>query len=781
MHSKQKSLNPLGDIKSMGRRISAADLRQLQKQRFLKIVTREREEVESEEHEEEKTLPPVLQDETGEDETGAVIQATMTVPESREVPDSILARRTPRFPKVLSFFKPQTHRRQFRQKRFPSPVINLLPAGYRRRFWPRFYLAKSSLPVVAGYLALSFLFLSVFPLIGNFEKARSVKKQVLGAVSGAYGDLQAAKDSIVAADFQNADKNLTLAFSGFSRALEELKSLNAALESLPAAKDARDLIVAAQEATLGLKHLNAGMDLWLSIRFGETGVQPPGGDDAKAILQAGFENFAVAKNYLAGAVEIFSSIKLDSFPDDVKSKISSASSLIAHLRLGVEDFDRLQSLPALFFQDQPKTYLLLFQNNRELRPTGGFIGTYGLATFQSGKLLNLKIETVYNPDGQLKALISPPGPLQRFLTSRWAMRDSNWFFSFPDSAGKAADFLKLETGVAADGVIAVTPRLFENLLRLTGPISMPAYGVVLTADNFVDQVQYQTSVVYDRRLNQPKKFLSDFAPILLQRVSQLDAGGWLSSLQFVLAALDEKDLMIHVADGVTSAQLESLNWSGSVRSSAGDYLAIVNSNVGAGKTDQDISQDVRLEAELTPAGEQINTLLIKRRHNPGLEKDFPTNADFMRVYVPAGSVLVSAAGFDDIPFYPSAIPGQAVDPDLEKWDNGITLKPNEFVQILQESGKTVFAGWIVLPPGQEREIKLVYRVFTRHQEGQFGYYSLLAQKQPGASPTVLETALTVPSGKEVVWSNPGDLSQAAGRFIFRSSFEKDVSWGLIFK
>ena len=763
MHPKQKPLNPLGDFRRMSRRISAADLRKLQKQRFFKFERRE-----------EEKLPAVPK-------ARAVEQSTTTIPEIREAAIAIPSRGTSQFPKVLSYFKLQIHRRKFRQKRFLGPVINLLPAGYRRRFWPRFHFSKSSLPVVAGYLAWSLLFLSVFPLIGNFEKARSVKKQVLGTVSSAYGDLQAAKDSIVAADFQNADKNLTLAYSGFSQALKEFKGLNAVAESLPAAKDAKALIVAAQEATLGLQHLNAGMDLWLSIRFGEKGLQSSGGDDGAAKLQAGFENFASAKNYLSGAAEIFSSINLDSFPDDVKLKVSSASSLIEKLLLGVEDFDRLQSLPALFFQDQPKTYLLLFQNNRELRATGGFIGTYGLATFQSGELSNLKIETVYNPDGQLKKTISPPGPLQRFLTKRWAMRDSNWFFSFPDSARKAGEFLKLETGVVADGVIAITPKLFENLLRLTGPISMPAYGVVLTADNFVDQVQYQTSVVYDRKLNQPKKFLSDFAPILLQRVSQLDAGGWLSSLQFVLAALDEKDMMISLAGGATAVQLESLNWAGQVRQSVGDYLAVVNSNVGAGKTDQDILQDIRLEAELSPDGTQTNTLLIKRRHNAGVEKEFPTNADFMRVYVPEGSVLVSASGFDDIPFYPSSLSGQATDPDLEKWDKSITLKPAESVQILQESGKTVFAGWIVLPPGEERETKLVYRVSVRRQEGQFGYYSLLAQKQPGASPTTLEASFILPNGKEVLWSNPGDLTQDAGRFIFRSSFERDVSWGLIFK
>ncbi|MDP2933693.1 MAG: DUF4012 domain-containing protein, partial [bacterium] len=476
MHPKQKPLNPLGDFRRMSRRISAADLRKLQKQRFFKFERRE---------EEKLSAAPKAR---------VVEQATTTISEIREAAIAIPSREILQFEKVLSYFKQQIHRRRSRQKRFSGPLINLLPAGYRRSFWPRFHFSKSSLPVVAGYMALSLFFLSVFPLIGNFEKTRSVKKLVLGTVTGAYGDLQAAKDSIVVADFQNADKNLTLAYSGFSQALKEFKGLNAVAESLPAAKDAKALIVAAQEATLGLQHLNAGIDLWLSIRFGEKGLQSSGGDDGAAKLQAGFENFASAKNYLAGAAEIFSSINLDSFPDDVKLKVSSASSLIEKLLLGVEDFDRLQSLPALFFQDQPKTYLLLFQNNRELRATGGFIGTYGLATFQSGKLTNLKIETVYNPDGQLKKTIPPPGPLQRFLTSRWAMRDSNWFFSFPDSARKAGEFLKLETGVAADGVIAITPRLFENLLRLTGPISMPAYGVVLTAENFVDQVQYQTSV-----------------------------------------------------------------------------------------------------------------------------------------------------------------------------------------------------------------------------------------------------------------------------------------------
>src|SRR3989344_28805 len=97
-----------------------------------------------------------------------------------------------------------------------------------------------------------------------------------------------------------------------------------------------------------------------------------------------------------------------------------------------------------------KKYLILFQNPSELRPTGGFPGTYGVVTFKDGKLQDLKVDDVYNLDGQLQELIVPPIQLQH-ITPNWGMRDANWFIDFPTSARKITAFYKKESGYEVDG------------------------------------------------------------------------------------------------------------------------------------------------------------------------------------------------------------------------------------------------------------------------------------------------------------------------------------------
>ena len=124
-----------------------------------------------------------------------------------------------------------------------------------------------------------------------------------------------------------------------------------------------------------------------------------------------------------------------------------------------------------------KTYLLLLQNNTELRPGGGFIGNYGLLKFEEGKLKEITVEDVYTADGQLKEQIESPKQLAQLLTvDNFYLRDSNWSGDFEVNADLARDFLKKETGADVDGVIAVDLTFVANLLKATGPVKLSDYN-----------------------------------------------------------------------------------------------------------------------------------------------------------------------------------------------------------------------------------------------------------------------------------------------------------------
>jgi hypothetical protein len=142
------------------------------------------------------------------------------------------------------------------------------------------------------------------------------------------------------------------------------------------------------------------------------------------------------------------------------------------LRRGIKSFLTSHAVVLeLLGSRQDRQYLVMFQNNRELRPTGGFIGSFALVDVSRGEVRKVLVDTIYNPDGQLKDFLIPPVPLQK-ITDRWFARDANWFADFRTSASKVAHLFERSGGPTVDGVLAITPVLLEDLLRLTGPISM---------------------------------------------------------------------------------------------------------------------------------------------------------------------------------------------------------------------------------------------------------------------------------------------------------------------
>jgi len=312
-----------------------------------------------------------------------------------------------------------------------------------------------------------------------------------------------------------------------------------------------------------------------------------------------------------------------------------------------------------------------------------------------------KIESIYALDGQLKEAIAAPGPMQRLVTPFWGMRDSNWFADFPTSSRKMLQFLEKESGVLAEGVISFTPDFFEEVLKLTGPVAMPEYGEVLTADNFRDVVQYKTS-----NFNEEQRV--QFAQIFRKAVA-------------------EKHFMLFSLDPKLQERILDFNAAGNVKKTGGDYLSIVHSNVGGGKTDQGIAQSVDKTVEIDALGRQTVTLRITRSHEAMNEKYFPTNVDFMRVFVPEGSKIISVSGFDHAPMPASSRAGAATDTDLNFWDIGIRQDMNTKIYVGRESGYTVFMDWLILEQGQTKTVELKYQLPILNRR-----YSQLLQKQPGA-------------------------------------------------
>lgn len=452
---------------------------------------------------------------------------------------------------------------------------------------------------------------------------------------------------------------------------------------------------------------------------------------------------------------------------DIPGKIGEAKNGIIQLR----HFTKM----ALTFLGawREQDYLLLFQNPAEIRATGGFIGSYGIVKLDNGKVKKIFIDDIFNPDGQLRDKVVPPAPIQKISTA-WSMHDSNWFFDFPTSAKKAAWFYEKTGGQSVSGVAALNPYVIEKLLNITGPVDMPEYNTIISAENFIDIIQFKVEKDFDKEENKPKKILADFMPKFIEKLF-LKKDSLPEILQTLTESLKEKDIMVYSFDDSIQKLISENNFSGGVLNSQNDYLAVVSSNINGYKTDRVIDGSINLKSEAQSDGSVVNTLTIKKRHIGGNSKyDYynKVNADYLRVYVPKGAMLIDATGHtieNNRPPIDYKAEGFREDGDVAKIESSLMTDQKTGTQIFEESGKTVFANWVFVSPQKDIEVVYKYRLSKKVNLGEG--YQMIFQKQSGNN-MKLDWQIDFLSGEQITSDN-NDLFISGSSASLKTDFKED--------
>lgn len=423
-------------------------------------------------------------------------------------------------------------------------------------------------------------------------------------------------------------------------------------------------------------------------------------------------------------------------------------------------------LLSLLGADGERHYLIVFQNNHEIRPTGGFIGSIALVRVDAGVVEAVDVQSVYDPDGQLGEYIEPPAPLSK-ITPRFYMRDANWFVDYKTSAQKIAAFLEKEKGPTVDGIIALTPEVIRSLLTIAGPIEMPQYGVTVTDQNFVTLTQEQVTYNYNREVNRPKQFLADLTPVLLNKLFQQPtkaAGPLLSTLTTML---NQKHILLYFPNETLQTTVEAMHWAG--RMPADDNLVYVNNaNIAGHKSDQFMTQHISYAGTITEQGALDVTVTIQRTHHgpeEGIALQYPKdenpvwkdNIVFQRVFVPPNATLQEATGFTPDAAIPALVEREqgvvlTKDSDVDLWQQSQRIHPSGTI-IGQEAGHAYFANWVVTKPGMTSTVSYRYTVPTCHclptLVSPYKSFDVHWYKQPGDMRTTYTTAITVPQTMRV--------------------------------
>ena len=311
------------------------------------------------------------------------------------------------------------------------------------------------------------------------------------------------------------------------------------------------------------------------------------------------------------------------------------------------------NLPQLLGQDQSKTYLVLFENNMELRPTGGFIGSFGLLTFDGGRLSDLTVNDVYSADGQLNGHVEPPAPIKNYLgEANWWLRDSNWDPDFPTSAKRAEWFLDKELGKKVDGVMAIDLFPIKEILRVTGPIFLSDYNLDITSDNLYEKTQNEVQDNFFPGTHKKASFLTALSRSLLGEVIGLKAPQMLNIFKSFYNSLNERHVQIYLHDNAPQEAFAALQWDGGVISPScgtncyADLVGTIEANVGMNKSNYFIQRNINLDVSVGTY--EIDHKLTLNLKNPANAALGPSGRykTYVRILTPTDASSISVKSYN---------------------------------------------------------------------------------------------------------------------------------------
>jgi hypothetical protein len=395
-----------------------------------------------------------------------------------------------------------------------------------------------------------------------------------------------------------------------------------------------------------------------------------------------------------------------------------------------------EQLPAIAGgRGERKKYLILFQNDNELRPTGGFLTAYSIIYIEDGKVTPDKSDDIYEIDKKFTKRLPIPEALGRYLTTEkyWNLRDMNISPDFKTSMDTFVENYKTVRGEPADidGIIAVDTQVLVDLLTVLGPVEVPGYGTFSAEiDPQCDcaQVVYALSQIITRPtpyLRADRKgILGPMMRAILTKAYGAPRQQWPTLFEKGLDSLAARHTQMYFFNAEAQKAAETINAAGRMTPPENtDFLGIVDANLGGAKSNLFIDYEVKQEVSAPENGQITKTVEItyknnRRGDNCNLEAGLlclnSTLRDWSRLYLPKGAKITLAQGF--------------------------TTEPKEY----EEAGFSVVDGFFILEPNSQAKVKVTYTVPYADTET----YRVKLWKQGGIS--AFKTLLDVNGTEEEV-------------------------------
>jgi Protein of unknown function (DUF4012) len=577
------------------------------------------------------------------------------------------------------------------------------------------------------------------------SQANQLQAQLTAHLQIGQTELEAAKTSLRHANeshdtglidqakvqFTSAKVNFMLAaqIAGSSQLLHTLEGLPAVGELARSRHTAVDEISA-----MGVAISDAGLEL---AALDQQIIKPtsPGGQGGVSLLTVidqTQKSLVKVRADIELAVKAAAQVDVQLLPTSQQASFSSARGTLSAALVSIDAFQALVPvITEVLGGNGARTYLIEQVNPTELRPGGGFIGTYSVVRADQGTLKLITSGTatqISEPRADVghAGYVLPPGPLREFVPyTSWSFIDSNFFPDFPSNAQAGEMFAQPKLSSHIDAVIAMDYYTVAKILGVTGPVAVPGFGVTLDANNFVSEV-----VQLDVN-NSPahKLVLNAVAGPLMTRVSTLPPSSWPALLSALNDMATQRHLQVYFNNDTVQKAINQFGWSGVLNpAGAPDYMIEVEANLGGTKANYFVTR--HFTVDLSRSG---NTL----HHQVTIDLT------------------------DNMPF--SYRPGEYYSAYLRLYVSGNAsstndnLRPAKYPNPPPPTGTKMIDGWVPLFHGYGHSARAVFSYDTPWTANGRGEGQIYWQKEPGTTNDAVTVNWNDGSGHSYTVS--GDLGQ----------------------
>lgn len=379
----------------------------------------------------------------------------------------------------------------------------------------------------------------------------------------------------------------------------------------------------------------------------------------------------------------------------------------------------LADLPLLLSQNQKTNLLLLLQDNTELRPSGGFLSHFAVASLENGQISDFRFYDTFSTDSQLRGQVDPPADLSRSLgESSWYLRDANWSLDFPSVVTKVLWFVNKEIGATAETVVALNLDTLVKLLKITGPVKISPTAPAISSANFYDYYLSHVSAE-----NSSPSFLSQFYPSLFTKLENLSSSQYSQALTLFINSLLNRQTYIYRADQPRQS-LSYLGWDGGVSTPSCrsalpcliGYIHPVEANVGINKANAHLLRQAHLRTAFSSEKIEYTYSLFLENKSP--QPSWPNGPykSFTRLLLPSSSQPQSVS-----------VAGKEISFTTTPFQNKLEI--SFLTTTLPQSTAQIMVTWRQPLPTQRRF-----------------HYQLDLPNQPGVPPYPITISVTYPTG-----------------------------------